>query len=236
MRRFFSCRCFKSRGKYRLIAPRAPSQSPRRICLGEQIAAITPVLREHAHANTGREPRISGGNRLDEFVGHPARGRVVGDLWNQHQKFIAIQTRQIVRFAKRLQHVGRRRFQQRSTDRAITFQRKHQRRKATQGRRRNIANQRIHVLFSGGSIRQRCVVMTHGWRSGLLNQFSICAAQPNSANASRAAAMVASMSASVCAADTNPASNADGARYTPRRSIAWKNLLKRSRSASITSA
>ena len=33
---------------------------------------------------------------------------------------------------------------------------------------------------------------------------------------------VASMSASVCASETKPASNCDGARYTPRSSMAWK--------------
>ena len=48
------------------------------------------------------------------------------------------------------------------------------------------------------------------------------------ANASRAAARVASITAPSCALDTNPASNADGARNTPRSSIAWK---KRSNAA-----
>lgn len=47
-----------------------------------------------------------------------------------------------------------------------------------------------------------------------------------SANASRAAASVASITAASCALDMKPASYADGARYTPRCSIAWKKRLK----------
>ncbi len=43
--------------------------------------------------------------------------------------------------------------------------------------------------------------------------------------ASRAAEIVASMTSGVCALDMKPASNADGARYTPRSSIAWKKRL-----------
>src|SRR5690606_42098788 len=45
------------------------------------------------------------------------------------------------------------------------------------------------------------------------------------ANASRAAARVASTTVPSCALDTNPASNAEGARNTPRSSIAWKKRL-----------
>ena len=48
--------------------------------------------------------------------------------------------------------------------------------------------------------------------------------------------MVASMSASVCAAEMNPASNADGARYTPSASMPWKKRLKRSTSQAVASA
>ena len=44
----------------------------------------------------------------------------------------------------------------------------------------------------------------------------------SSANVASAAASVASRSASACALETNPASNAEGARYTPRASMAWK--------------
>src|SRR5690606_35840584 len=44
-------------------------------------------------------------------------------------------------------------------------------------------------------------------------------------NASRAAASVASITASSCALDMKPASYADGARNTPRSSIAWKKRL-----------
>ena len=47
-------------------------------------------------------------------------------------------------------------------------------------------------------------------------------------NVFSAAAMVASMSAGECAADTNPASKAEGAKYTPSSSMRWKNRLKRS--------
>ena len=43
-----------------------------------------------------------------------------------------------------------------------------------------------------------------------------------SLNAARAASSVASITPSSCADETNPASNADGARYTPRASMAWK--------------
>ena len=53
---------------------------------------------------------------------------------------------------------------------------------------------------------------------------------------SRAAASVASISAAPCAAETKPASYADGARYTPRSSMAWKKRLKRSLSHCMTSA
>jgi hypothetical protein len=52
----------------------------------------------------------------------------------------------------------------------------------------------------------------------------------------RAAAAVASMSRGECAADMNPASNADGAKYTPSASIAWKNRLNRCTSLAMTLA
>src|SRR3546814_1185751 len=44
-------------------------------------------------------------------------------------------------------------------------------------------------------------------------------------NASRAATTVRSMTSSSCALDMKPASYADGARYTPRSSMAWKKRL-----------
>ena len=62
-----------------------------------------------------------------------------------------------------------------------------------------------------------------------------CAAG-NQRQASRAAAMVAAMSDSVCAALTKPASYSAGARYTPRSSMPWKKRLKRSLSVAITVA
>ncbi len=43
--------------------------------------------------------------------------------------------------------------------------------------------------------------------------------------ASRAAWVVCAMISSLWAMDTNPASNALGARYTPRSRMAWKNRL-----------
>ena len=55
-------------------------------------------------------------------------------------------------------------------------------------------------------------------------------------NVFSAAAIVASMSAGEWAADTNPASNADGAKYTPSSSMRWKKRLKRSTSQAITFA
>ena len=42
--------------------------------------------------------------------------------------------------------------------------------------------------------------------------------------------MVALMCSSVCAEETNPVSKADGAKFTPRSSIRWKNTLKASAS------
>src|SRR3546814_6842386 len=48
---------------------------------------------------------------------------------------------------------------------------------------------------------------------------------PVSRNASRPAARVRSITSSSCALDMKPASNADGARYTPRSSMAWKKRL-----------
>src|SRR3954469_22296931 len=50
-------------------------------------------------------------------------------------------------------------------------------------------------------------------------------------NASAAAAIVCATSASSCASETKAASNCDGARYTPRSSMAWKNRPKRAVSA-----
>jgi hypothetical protein len=47
---------------------------------------------------------------------------------------------------------------------------------------------------------------------------------------------VASISASPCAEDRKPASNADGARYTPPRSIAWKKRRNAPASLAIASA
>src|ERR1700732_860132 len=47
------------------------------------------------------------------------------------------------------------------------------------------------------------------------------------ARPSRNAAIVRSMSASECAAETNSASNCEGARKTPRSSMARKNAAKR---------
>ena len=54
--------------------------------------------------------------------------------------------------------------------------------------------------------------------------------------ASRAASMVCAISASPCALDMKPASNADGARYTPRSSIAWKKRLNAAASQAIACA
>ena len=58
----------------------------------------------------------------------------------------------------------------------------------------------------------------------------------SAANARRAAASVASITASSCVLDTKPASYADGAKYTPSSSIRWKKRLKRSVSLFVTSA
>ncbi len=55
------------------------------------------------------------------------------------------------------------------------------------------------------------------------------------ANTRRAASMVLSISSSLWATDIKPASNADGARYTPSSSIRWKKRLKRSTSHFTTS-
>ena len=55
-------------------------------------------------------------------------------------------------------------------------------------------------------------------------------------NTRRAAAMVSSITPSSCCAETNPASNAAGAKYTPSSSMAWKNALKRVLSPAIISA
>ena len=63
-----------------------------------------------------------------------------------------------------------------------------------------------------------------------------CPAPAQAANASRAASIVRSMSAGVCAALMKQASYIAGARYTPRSSMAWKKRLKRSRSVAITAA
>ncbi len=55
------------------------------------------------------------------------------------------------------------------------------------------------------------------------------------ANTLRAASMVLLISSLLCATDIKPASNADGARYTPSSSIRWKKRLKRSTSHFTTS-
>ena len=52
-------------------------------------------------------------------------------------------------------------------------------------------------------------------------------------NASRAASIVSAISASSCAVDMKPASNADGARYTPRSSMAWKKRLNAAMSQAV---
>src|SRR5208282_1201462 len=57
--------------------------------------------------------------------------------------------------------------------------------------------------------------------------------QPSLRKAEAASCTVAWMSAAVCAADTNPASNALGAKYTPASSMRWKKRLKRSRSQAM---
>src|SRR5690606_26728930 len=59
---------------------------------------------------------------------------------------------------------------------------------------------------------------------------------PRRANPSRAAATVAAMSSSVCAALTKPASYSAGAMHTPRSSRPWNSTLKRAPSLSITAA
>ena len=41
------------------------------------------------------------------------------------------------------------------------------------------------------------------------------------------------MSSSLCALDRKPASNADGARYTPRSSMPWKKRLNAAVSAAV---
>ncbi|TCK49084.1 hypothetical protein C8F00_1475 [Xanthomonas vasicola] len=60
----------------------------------------------------------------------------------------------------------------------------------------------------------------------LLTDSQVPIQRATSANALRAAASVASITASSCALDMKPASYAEGARYTPRCSIAWKKRLK----------
>ena len=55
-----------------------------------------------------------------------------------------------------------------------------------------------------------------------------------SLNTACAAARVCAISASPCMADRKPASNADGAKYTPRSSMPWKKRLKRSLSVAST--
>src|SRR5690606_11698867 len=58
----------------------------------------------------------------------------------------------------------------------------------------------------------------------------------SAAKASRAAAMVCSISASPCAEDTKPASKADGARYTPRSSMPWKKRRNAATSQAVAPA
>src|SRR6266567_8259759 len=55
-------------------------------------------------------------------------------------------------------------------------------------------------------------------------------------NAWAASRTVSSTSAVVCAAETKPASNALGAKYTPASSMRWKNRLNASLSLAMTSA
>ena len=57
-----------------------------------------------------------------------------------------------------------------------------------------------------------------------------------SANASRAASKVAPMTSSSCALDRKPASKAEGARNTPRSSMAWKNRLNAAESQAMACA
>ena len=57
-----------------------------------------------------------------------------------------------------------------------------------------------------------------------------------SRSAPRAASRVSAMSLSLCALDMKPASNADGARYTPRFSMPWKKRLNSATSAAVACA
>lgn len=63
-----------------------------------------------------------------------------------------------------------------------------------------------------------------------------CPQACTSAGATRlTAAMLCAISSGVCALETKPASKADGARYTPSSSMAWKKRLKRTRSQAMIS-
>lgn len=104
---------------------------------------------------------------------------------------------------------------------------------------------RAGVHRSGGAPRRRsgvrfladCTLATTWGTPGQApGRFCSVLDQAISVNAARAAARVASITASSCCADTKPASKADGARYTPASSMAWKNRLKRAVSQAITSA
>src|SRR3546814_851466 len=57
-----------------------------------------------------------------------------------------------------------------------------------------------------------------------------------SRRAPRAASSVSAMFWSLCALDMKPASNADGARYTPRFSMPWKKRLNSATSAAVACA
>lgn len=74
-----------------------------------------------------------------------------------------------------------------------------------------------------------------GWRLTPYPAYNTSSRLYSVANTRRAASMVLSMSSMLCATDIKPASNADGARYTPSSSIRWKKRLKRSTSHAITS-
>src|SRR3990167_3735689 len=88
---------------------------------------------------------------------------------------------------------------------------------------------------TGGGIGFTTRVHCKRFRSHLhLQEISQPAA--TSRKASRAASSVCAISVSPCADDRKPASNADGARYTPRRSMPWKKRLKASRSQDTASA
>src|SRR5262249_27978147 len=96
-----------------------------------------------------------------------------------------------------------------------------------------------HPERSEGSAVRRTTPTHRHWQPSAARQHPICAISeicgfrrcrslcPYSAASTRlAAAMVWSTSASVWAVEMNRASKADGARYTPSRSMPWKNFTK----------